>query len=58
VPTTRASSAARAARALPGISLVRIIGEPATLNEAATLAGEDKNGKFRDMLARLAIFIV
>jgi len=42
VPTTRASSAAREARALPEISLVRIIGEPTTPNEAATLAEEDK----------------
>jgi site-specific DNA-methyltransferase (adenine-specific) len=48
VPTTRASLAAREARALPeqnalpGISLVRIIGEPTTPNEAATLAEDDK----------------
>jgi hypothetical protein len=36
------SSAAREARALPGTSLVRIIGEPTTPNEAATLAEDDK----------------
>jgi hypothetical protein len=42
VPTTRASSAAPEAGALPGTSLVRIIGEPTTPNEAATLAEEDK----------------
>ena len=42
VPTTRASSAAREARALSNVSLVRIIGEPTTPNEAATLAEEDK----------------
>jgi site-specific DNA-methyltransferase (adenine-specific) len=45
---TRASLTAREARALPeqnalpGISLVRIIGEPTTPNEAATLAEQDK----------------
>ena len=48
VPTTRASSAAREARALPNqtafpeTSIVRIIGEPTTPNEAAQLAEDDK----------------
>jgi hypothetical protein len=48
VPTTRASSAAREARALleqdalPNVSLVCIIGEPTTPNATATLAEEDK----------------
>ncbi|MGH7951433.1 MAG: restriction endonuclease [Limisphaerales bacterium] len=42
VLTTRASSAAREARALPETSLVRIIGEPTTPNEAAVLAEQDK----------------
>ncbi len=42
MPTTGASSAARAARALPETSIVRIIGEPTTPNEAATLAEDDK----------------
>jgi DNA modification methylase len=39
---TRASLTAPEAGALPGTSLVRIIGEPTTPNEAATLAEEDK----------------
>jgi DNA modification methylase len=39
---TRASLTAREARALPEVSLVRIIGEPTTPNEAATLAEQDK----------------
>jgi hypothetical protein len=48
VSATRASLTAREARALPdqntlpGISLVSVIGEPTTPNEAATLAEEDK----------------
>jgi len=42
VPTTGASSAAPEAGALPETSLVRIIGEPTTPNEAATLAEDDK----------------
>jgi len=39
---TRASLTAREARALPEVSLVRIIGEPTTPNEAAVLAEQDK----------------
>ncbi len=39
---TRASLTTPEAGALPGISLVRIIGEPTTPNEAATLAEDDK----------------
>lgn len=42
VPTTRASSAAPEAGAFPGTSLVRIIGEPTTPNEAGILAEQDK----------------
>jgi hypothetical protein len=42
VSATRASLTAPEAGALPGISLVRIIGEPTTPNEAATLAEDDK----------------
>jgi NACHT-associated inactive Restriction Endonuclease 1/DNA methylase len=43
LPTTRASSAAREARALPEhVSLVHVIGEPTTPADAAKLADEDK----------------